>query len=124
MKRLYLEAQLIIYLIVLRITPNLKGYNYLKEAVLRVCEDDSKKIKMSNNLYLELARDFNEKPALIDRALRHALEVAYKRDGFIEFERFTKFNFICEKPTAKELICFLAEKLNLDYYKEHPNHSA
>jgi len=118
MQRLYMELQLMTYLMYLRIMPNLKGYTYLKEAALRLCEDEKLKFHMSNTLYKELADRFGEKVSLFDRALRHAVEVSYRRDGIQQFEKKLKIDFSERKPSAKEIICVLAEKIKMDAYEK------
>lgn len=118
LKKCFLEEKLIVYLMQMKITPNLKGYTYIKEAALRVCENSSKKRQMTNVLFKELAEEFGEKPSLLDRALRHAIEVSFKRNGIHDLERMISVYFTEKKPSPKEIICILAEKLNLDLYQE------
>lgn len=120
MIRAFMEERLIVYLMQLKITPNLKGYAYIKEAVMRVCENSEKKHNMSTNLFKELAEHFGNKVSLLDRSLRHAIEVSYKRGGIEEFERVMDINISSHKPSVKEVICMLAEKLRLDLYRAFP----
>ena len=119
MIKCYMEEKLIIYLMQLRITPNLKGYAYIKEAAMRVCQNSSKKSHMSNNLFKELSEEFGDKVNLLDRALRHAVDVSFKREGISYFEKVTQIMFSENKPSAKEIICVLAEMLKLDLYQKY-----
>ena len=114
MRELFMEERIMVYLMQLRITPNLKGYQYLKAVIKRVCEDESLKFKMSSRLFKEVAPQFNEKPTLFDRALRHATVVSYNRDGIEHFENLAKVRFSIRKPSAREMICVLAEKLKVE----------
>lgn len=116
MLKMYMEEKLIVYLMYLKITPNLKGYTYIKEAVMRICQDNDKKNKMSNNLFKELSEEYGDKVSLLDRSLRHAVDVSYKRNGIKDFERVTRVDFSENKPSAKEIICVLVEILKLDLY--------
>ena len=106
-----------VYLMQLSITPNLKGYHYIKAASLEISKDENKKIKMRSRLFIELSNFFNEKPLLFERAVRHAVEVSYKLKGIERFEKSLHIRFSQEKPSVGELICVLAEKANLEYYQ-------
>lgn len=117
MKEIFIEEKLIVYLMMLKITPNLKGYTYMKETVKRLCMHEEKKMHMTTGIYREVAEYFHEKPSLFDRALRHAVEVSYKKNGIEDFERATKFEFPIPKPTARDVICMLAEKVAIDLSK-------
>lgn len=108
------EENLTIYLLVLKITPNLKGYDLIKEGVRKILQDSSKKHNMSQGLYFELAEDFGFDIDLVDRAMRNAIDVSYKRGGICDFERTYNIDFSSPKPTPKELICILSEKIVLD----------
>ncbi len=109
-----LDRQLTIYLMVLKISPNLKGYSYIKSCIEKIYKDNSKKINVNKYLYPEVAKEFNVDKSLIDRSMRHAIEVSVKRDGIRDFERFASFEFDRDKPTPKDLISLLAEKAKLD----------
>lgn len=118
MIKLFIEEKIMVYLMLLKITPNLKGYKYIKAAVMKICEDESLKYQMANKLYKEIAPEFGEKPSLFDRALRHAVDVSFNREGIHQFERAAKVYFSMPRPSAREVICVLAEKLRIDVYNE------
>lgn len=113
MKEYFIEIRLIVYLMLLKITPNLKGYTYFKEVVKRICIDRMKKYQMAE-LFKEVALSYHEKPSLLDRSLRHAIDVSYKRSGIADFERSMKIGFAGNKPTVRELICVLVEQLTIE----------
>lgn len=108
------EEKLTIYLLVLKITPNLKGYDLIKEGVRKILQDTSKKHNMNQRLYLELANAFNFDMDLVDKAMRNAVDVSYKRGGICDFEKGFNIDFSSPKPSPKELICILSEKIILD----------
>ena len=114
MKRAFMEERLIVYLMILKITPNLKGYRYIKEAAMLVCENGANTYRTTKNLFKEIAEIFGEKQTLLDRALRHAIEVSYKRDGIEAFEKATNISFFDDKPSVKDVVYVLAEKLSID----------
>ena len=103
-----------VYLMMLKITPNLKGYVYLSECAIRIFEDSTKKFNINNKLYNDIALKYDEKPSLIQRAVRHAIEVSAKRDGLSDFEKFTKTEFYSSKPSPRELLCVLVERTMID----------
>ena len=51
---------------------------------------------------------------LIDRAMRHAIDVSYKRGGIVDFEKRMKIDFSNDKPTPRELLCTMAEKVMVE----------
>ena len=113
--RSFIEMRMIVYLLVLKITPNLDGYKYLKEAVIRVCEDFTKKYNMTKILFKEISDKEGKNVFVVDRALRHALKRSYDQDGILALERKMDFDFASPKPSAKEVICALAEKLSMEF---------
>lgn len=116
-REVFIEERIMVYLMALKITPNLKGYTYFKEGTKKIIEDFSKKYKVNTRLYVELGNEYNVKPVLIDRALRHAIEVCEKRDGLRDFERIAKYEFDDDKISPRKLLCILAEKVNIESYK-------
>lgn len=109
-----IEEKLIIYLSYLKIAPNLKGYACMKKCVKRILEDPLKKRNMTNVLYKELAQEYHMASNLIDRAMRHALLVSFKKDGVEEFEEKTGYTFPSCRPTPREAVCLLAELVRMD----------
>ena len=111
---LKIEEDLTIYLLVLKITPNLKGYDLIKEGVKIILQDLSKKHHVNQRLYFELANSFDFDMDLVDKAMRNAIDVSYKRGGICDFEKSFHIDFSSQKPTPRELICILSEKIVLD----------
>ncbi len=111
-----LEKEVALYLLILKISPSLKGYSYIMSGVCRIAQDITKKYNMTNRLYNEISQEFSVNKNLIDRAMRHAIEVSIKRNGISDFEKFSSFDFSSDKPTPRELLTILAEKAILDKY--------
>ncbi len=107
----FIEERLVIYLLILKISPNLRGYAFLKKGVIKIVEDCTKKHNVNNRLYCEIAKEFNISQDLVDRAMRHAIDVSVKRKGITDFERRLKIDFSSPHPTPKELLCTIAEKI-------------
>lgn len=63
----------------LGVPSNLKGYNYIKKALIIVCKDESKLKKVTTFLYPEIAKIYNTIPSRVERSIRHALEICFNR---------------------------------------------
>lgn len=107
---LLIEEKLSLFLIMLKISPNLMGHDFLKEGAKKIIADAEKKYKVGIVLYKEIASDNGVRHDIVDRALRHAIDVSYKRNGIYDFERIMHHRFSIAKPSPRELLCFLAEK--------------
>lgn len=114
-KELFLEERITIYLLILKITPHLRGHDIFKNGVKKIVEDISKKHNVKNRLYNEIAEENNMAVDLIDRAMRHSIDVSMKRNGISEFEKRVKVDFKNLKPTPRELLCTMAEKIIVEY---------
>lgn len=106
---IFVEEQLMIYLFLLRVNPSLKGYTFIKEAIKQILNEPSKKFSLHKWLYRDISEKYNETEENVDRSIRHAIEVAYKRNGFVEFEKATKIHFSYCKPAPRELLAMLTE---------------
>ena len=115
---LLIEEKLSLLLILLKIFPNLKGYDFLKEGAKRIILDREKKMHVGVGLYQEIADDYDVKQDVVDRAMRHCVEVSFKRNGFIDFEKVFCMRFTSVKPRPKELLCVLAERAHIEVQKE------
>ncbi|MCD8214809.1 MAG: sporulation transcription factor Spo0A [Clostridiales bacterium] len=93
------------------ITPNLKGFRYLRSAITMVIEDEAIIEAVTKVIYPEIAREYKTTPIRAERAIRHAIETSWKRD---EGETITKvFNLpkSAKRPTNSEFIGLAAEYL-------------
>ena len=98
------------------IPAHIKGYTFLREAVRQVYEDSSKINAITKELYPSVAAMFDTSPSKVERAIRHAIEVAWARgkieniNGIFGYTIFAKQ----EKPTNGEFIALVADKLRMD----------
>ena len=95
---------------------HIKGYQYLRHAITMVVEDMDLLSAVTKELYPAIAKKNNTTPSRVERAIRHAIEVAWNR-GKIE----TLNNLFCYtvhndkgKPTNSEFIAIIADKLRLE----------
>jgi two-component system response regulator (stage 0 sporulation protein A) len=98
------------------IPAHIKGYHYLRQAIKFVMADESLVSRITKELYPRVALHYETTPSKVERAIRHAIEVAWTR-GKIEninkmfgFQVYTKH----EKPTNGEFIALVADKLVLE----------
>lgn len=78
-KSIDIETRLEFLLPFLGVPSNLKGYSYLKFAILIVSEDESKINKVTSTLYPQIAENFHTTPSRVERAIRHALDICFNR---------------------------------------------
>lgn len=99
------------------IPAHIKGYQYLREAIIRSVEDTEMLGSITKILYPSIAKKFQTTPSRVERAIRHAIEVAWSRgkmDTIDELFGYTVNNGK-GKPTNSEFIALIADKIRLDY---------
>lgn len=94
---------------------HIKGYLYLREAIAMVVNDVELLSAVTKELYPSIAKKFNTTPSRVERAIRHAIEVAWSRG---QVETINKiFGYTVRntkgKPTNSEFIAMVADKLRL-----------
>lgn len=96
---------------------HIKGYLYLREAITMVYNDIELLGSITKILYPDIAKHFNTTASRVERAIRHAIEVAWNRgniDSITELFGYT-INVSKAKPTNSEFIAMVADKLRLKY---------
>ena len=97
------------------IPAHIKGYHYLRESILLCVQNDEMINAVTKLLYPEVAKRFHTTPSRVERAIRHAIEVAWDRgdiDILNSYFGYTVHNGR-GKPTNSEFIAMLADKLRL-----------
>ena len=94
---------------------HIKGYQYLREAIILTINDMEMINAVTKVLYPEVARKFNTTPSRVERAIRHAIEVAWDRGDVETLQRFFGYTVsgIKGKPTNSEFIAMIADNLSL-----------
>lgn len=98
------------------IPAHIKGYQFLREAVKMVMDSPDMINRITKELYPGIAHRFNTTSSKVERAIRHAIEVAWGRGRIEEINREFGSN-VCtldNKPTNGEFIALVADKLNLE----------
>ena len=94
---------------------HIKGYHYLREAILLSVEDPEVMNAVTKVLYPTVAKKFGTTPSRVERAIRHAIEVAWDRgdvDTLNSYFGYTIHNSR-GKPTNSEFIAMLSDRLRL-----------
>ena len=103
----------------LGIPAHIKGYQFLREGVRLVIEQPDRINRITKELYPSIARRYATSPSKAERAIRHAIEVAWSRGRVESLNRA----FGCrvaipeDKPTNGEFIALIADKLGME--KQH-----
>lgn len=96
---------------------HIKGYQYLREAIMMSVEDMEMLNSITKVLYPTIAKKYQTTPSRVERAIRHAIEVAWSRgkmDTIDDLFGYTISNGK-GKPTNSEFIALIADKIRLDY---------
>ena len=97
----------------LGIPAHIKGYQYLRQAVRMVMEDHDVINRITKELYPGIARKFDTSASKVERAMRHAIEVAWTRGRLDAVNQMYGYRVFAreDKPTNGEFIAMVADKL-------------
>ena len=94
---------------------HIKGYQYLREAIILAVNDDEIMNSVTKLLYPTVAKTFKTTPSRVERAIRHAIEVAWDRGDVDVLNSY--FGYTIQnsrgKPTNSEFIAMISDKLKL-----------
>ena len=95
---------------------HIKGYQYLREAIVMVVKDIDMINQITKQLYPEIADRYHTTPSRVERAIRHAIEVAWGRGQQETVERIFGYTVSAAKgkPTNSEFIAMIADKLRME----------
>lgn len=98
------------------IPPHIKGYVYLREGIKMTIERPYIINSVTKELYPSIAKKFNTTPSKVERAIRHAIEVAWNRGRIDAINAIfgARIYLGSEKPTNSEFIALVADKLILE----------
>ena len=96
---------------------HIKGDQYLREAIMMSVEDPVMISSITKILYPTIAKRFQTTPSRVERAIRHAIEVAWSRGRMETLDSL--FGYTIDtgkgKPTNSEFIALIADKIRLSY---------
>lgn len=99
----------------LGIPAHIKGYQYLREAVHMVLENHDLLSRITKELYPGIAHHFGTTSSKVERAMRHAIEVAWNRGRLDNVNRLYGYKVFSpdDKPTNGEFIAMIADKVSM-----------
>ena len=95
---------------------HIKGYQYLRDAILFVIADVSLLGAVTKELYPMIAEKYETTASRVERAIRHAIELAWDRGNVEMMTKFFGYTINIErgKPTNSEFIAMVADKLRMN----------
>lgn len=95
---------------------HIKGYQYLRDAIMMVVKNLDIINSITKQLYPSIAREYNTTPSRVERAIRHAIEVAWSRGQIEAIDSLFGYTVSIGKgkPTNSEFIAMVADKLRLE----------
>ena len=105
--------------LIIGIPAHIKGYHYLREAVRMVYFRPELINRITKELYPGIAKKFNTSASKVERAIRHAIEVAWTRGRIENINQIFGYNIYGknDKPTNGEFIALVADKLIMENQK-------
>ena len=99
---------------------HIKGYQYLREAIMIAVDDMDVINAVTKVLYPEVAKRFSTTPSRVERAIRHAIEVAWDRGDLETLQKYFGYTVSNAKgkPTNSEFIAMIADRLVLEQRKD------
>jgi len=110
-----LEAEITNIIHEIGVPAHIKGYLYLREAIFMVVNDVELLSAVTKELYPSIAKKFNTTASRVERAIRHAIEVAWSRGQVETINKIFGYTIHNSKgkPTNSEFIAMVADKLRL-----------
>ena len=110
-----LEAQISRILHTIGIPAHIKGYAYLRSAIIMTVEDPDIINYVTKSLYPSVAKSHHTTTSRVERAIRHAIEIAWDRGDVETLNSFFGYTISRQrgKPTNSEFIAMIADKLRM-----------
>lgn len=96
---------------------HIKGYQYLRDAIMMSVDDMEMLNSITKVLYPTIAKKYQTTPSRVERAIRHAIEVAWSRGKMDTIDALFGYtiNMGKGKPTNSEFIALIADKIRIEY---------
>ena len=100
------------------IPAHIKGYQYLREAIKITLRNGGMLGRITKELYPAVAANFSTTASKVERAIRHAIEVAWSRGKLVAINSIFGYTIYSgnDKPTNGEFIALIADKLKMESY--------
>ena len=112
-----LEAQVTKIIHLMGIPAHIKGYQYLRSAILLTIDDNEAINSVTKVLYPAVAKKYQTTTSRVERAIRHAIEVAWDRGDIDTLNSYFGYTIHNSrgKPTNSEFIAMVADNLRIKY---------
>lgn len=99
---------------------HIKGYGYLRESIIQAVHNPEMINGMTKELYPKVAKLYHTTPSRVERAIRHAIEVAWDRGDLEILQGWFGYTIssLKGKPTNSEFIALVADKLRLEGFPD------
>ncbi len=116
-KQFNLDASITSIIHEIGVPAHIKGYMYLREAITMVYNDIELLGSITKVLYPDIAKKFNTTSSRVERAIRHAIEVAWSRGNIESISNLFGYTVSHSKakPTNSEFIAMVADKLRIEH---------
>ncbi|WP_186578074.1 sporulation transcription factor Spo0A [Aquibacillus kalidii] len=116
-KKLDLETNITHIIHEIGVPAHIKGYMYLREAITMVYKDIELLGSITKVLYPDIAKKYNTTASRVERAIRHAIEVAWSRGNMDSISSLFGYTVSISKakPTNSEFIAMVADRLRLEH---------
>lgn len=96
---------------------HIKGYQYLRDAIMMSVEDMDMLSSITKVLYPTIAKNHQTTPSRVERAIRHAIEVAWSRGKMDTIDELFGYTVSTGKgkPTNSEFIALISDRIRLEY---------
>ena len=117
LKERNLEADVTAIIHEIGVPAHIKGYQYLREAIIMSVNDIDMLNSITKILYPTIAKKFQTTPSRVERAIRHAIEVAWSRGKMDTIDALFGYtiNNGKGKPTNSEFIALITDRIRLEY---------
>lgn len=112
-----LEQEVTEMILSLGIPAHIKGYQYVREGIMLATQDMNNLNYITKLLYPTIAKKYKTSAGSVERAIRHAIEVAWNRGNYNKIEELFGYTVSAGKgkPTNSEFIALIADKIRLAY---------
>lgn len=95
---------------------HIKGYHYLRSAIIHCIDDTQMMSSVTKILYPTIAKEFNTTASRVERAIRHAIEVAWDRGDVETLSQYFGYTIHAQrgKPTNSEFIAMISDTIRLN----------
>lgn len=116
---LFIESDIVNVIMAAGIPANLQGFQFLKEAVFEIVKNPSMLQHLTKELYPKIASAHNVKTPVVERSIRHAIEVAFRSQSLLGINELLSAPVFSpnDKPCNGALIALFAEIVKRNLYK-------